>query len=76
MLRQRRQRRQRAKGGMGKWLVRLAIVLFLVSLLSVAFAFLVGAGSVAGLYATYAGDLPDPNEIVYPPGKVRDYQDL
>ena len=64
LLRQRRQRRQRAKGGIGKWLVRVAIVLFLVTLLSVAFAFLAGVGTLAGVYANYAKDLPDPNEIV------------
>jgi penicillin-binding protein 1C len=64
LLRQRRQRRERAKGGAGKIIVRLAIFLSVVSLLSTLIAFLVGVGSVAGVYAYYAKDLPDPNEIV------------
>jgi len=64
LMRRRRQRREKAKGGVGKIAVRLSGVLVLVVLLSILFVILAGVGTVAGVYAYYAQDLPDPNEIV------------
>jgi penicillin-binding protein 1C len=64
LLRHRRERRERAKGGIGKILVRLAAVVLVLVLLGIGFAFLSGVGTAAGVYGFYAKDLPDPNEIV------------
>jgi penicillin-binding protein 1C len=64
LLRQRRERRKRSKGGPAKIAVRLGGGLLLLILLSILFVILAGVGSVAGVYAYYAKDLPDPNEIV------------
>jgi penicillin-binding protein 1C len=64
LLRQRRQRRSRAKGGVGKIALYLAGGLLLITVLSSLFITLAGAGTLAGVYANYAKDLPDPNEIV------------
>jgi penicillin-binding protein 1C len=64
LLRQRRQRRKKAKGGASTIAMRLGGGLLLVMLLSVLFLILAGVGTVAGVYAYYAKDLPDPNEIV------------
>ncbi|HSR32809.1 MAG TPA: biosynthetic peptidoglycan transglycosylase, partial [Anaerolineae bacterium] len=64
LLRQRRQRRNRAKGGAGKILLQIGAGLLLVAILGIAFSFLAGVGTVVGVYGYYAKDLPDPNEIV------------
>ena len=64
LLRQRRQRRTRAKGGAGKTAVRLLGGLVIFSLLATLFVLLAGAGTLAGAYSYYARDLPDPNTIV------------
>ena len=64
LLRQRRERRNRAKGGVGKVLLQIGIGLLLIVVLSVTFSFLAGVGTVVGVYGYYAKDLPDPNEIV------------
>ncbi len=64
LLRRRRERRNHAKGGAGTLALRLGGGLGLVILLSVLFFFLAAVGTVAGVYAHYAKDLPDPNEIV------------
>jgi penicillin-binding protein 1C len=64
LLRRRRQRRDRTKGGAGKIAVQISGGLATIVLLSILFIFLAGIGTVAGVYAYYAKDLPDPNEIV------------
>jgi penicillin-binding protein 1C len=64
LLRQRRGRRNRAKGGAGKIALQAGVVLVALVVLSVLFVLLGGAGTAAGVYAYYAKDLPDPNEIV------------
>jgi penicillin-binding protein 1C len=64
LLRQRRQRRNRSKGGASRMAVRLTGGLAIVLLLSIAFTLVAGIGAVAAVYAYYAKDLPDPNEIV------------
>ncbi len=64
LLRRRRERRGRAKGGMGTLALRLGGGLVVASLFGVLFLILAAAGAVAGVYAYYAKDLPDPNEIV------------
>jgi penicillin-binding protein 1C len=64
LLRQRRQRRSRAKGGAGKIALQVSGVLVVLVVLSVLFVTLAGVGTVVGVYAYYAKDLPDPNEIV------------
>ena len=64
LLRQRRQRRKQAKGGTGMVALRLAGGLVVLMLFSVLLVILAGVGTVAGVYAYYTKDLPDPNEIV------------
>ncbi|MGD2206795.1 MAG: transglycosylase domain-containing protein, partial [Anaerolineae bacterium] len=64
LLRQRRQRRERARGGASRIALQLAAGLAVVSLLSILFAILAGVGTVVSVYTYYAKDLPDPNEIV------------
>jgi penicillin-binding protein 1C len=64
LLRRRRQRRERAKGGVGKIVVQVAAGLVIILLFSVGLLMLAGMGTAAGVYAYYAKDLPDPNEIV------------
>ena len=64
LLRQRRARRNRAKGGAGKIALQVGAVLVALAVLSVLGAILTGVGSAAGVYTYYAKDLPDPNEIV------------
>jgi penicillin-binding protein 1C len=64
LMRQRRQRRERAKGGASKIILRLVGALVLVGLLSILFSVLTGVGTAVGVYGYYAKDLPDPNEIV------------
>lgn len=64
LMRQRRRRRKQSKGGASKIAVRLGAGMVLVMLLSILFVILAGVGTVAGVYAYYAKDLPDPNEIV------------
>ena len=60
----RRQRQRQKRGGVGQIIIRLAVALVAVMLLSSIFTLLAGAGSVAAVYANFAKDLPDPNEIV------------
>jgi penicillin-binding protein 1C len=64
LMRRRRQRRERAHGGVGRIVLRLAAGLVIIALLSNLFALLAAVGSAAGVYAYYAKELPDPNEIV------------
>jgi penicillin-binding protein 1C len=64
LLRQRRQRRQRSKGGAGKIALQLASGLLLLSVLTVVVTIVIGIGAAVAVYANYAKDLPDPNEIV------------
>ncbi|MFN2224745.1 MAG: hypothetical protein ACK2UY_00525, partial [Anaerolineae bacterium] len=64
LLRQRRQRRKRAKGGVTKLAVRLVAGLLILLATSVVLTVVVGIGTAVGVYGFYAKDLPDPNEIV------------
>jgi penicillin-binding protein 1C len=64
LLRHRRQRRNKAKGGAGKVALQIIGGLLLISVLSTVFVFLAGIGTAVGVYSYYASDLPDPNEIV------------
>lgn len=64
LMRHRRQRRTQAKGGAGKVVMRATGGLALLVLLGSIFTLLAGVGAVAGVYAYYAQDLPNPNEIV------------
>jgi penicillin-binding protein 1C len=64
LLRQRRERRKQARGGTGKLAIRLSAGLLLLLLASIVLVVVAGIGTAAGVYAFYAQDLPDPNEIV------------
>ncbi|MGD9145499.1 MAG: transglycosylase domain-containing protein, partial [Anaerolineae bacterium] len=64
LLRQRRQRRKQAKGGIAKVLLQIAAGLVVLAMVSTLLAILGGVGTVVGVYGYYAKDLPDPNEIV------------
>jgi penicillin-binding protein 1C len=64
LLRQRRERRTRARGGAGKIALQVGGVLVALIVLSVVLTILAGVGTTVGVYAYYAKDLPDPNEIV------------
>ena len=64
VLRQRRERRKRAKGGVGRVILQVVIAVLVLLLLGGLGTFLAGVGTAAGVYAYYAKDLPDPNEIV------------
>jgi penicillin-binding protein 1C len=64
LLRRRRERRQRSQGGSGRIVAGAFAGLVIVSLLGTLLATLGTAGTVAGVYAYYAKDLPDPNQIV------------
>ncbi|MFN2183720.1 MAG: transglycosylase domain-containing protein, partial [Anaerolineae bacterium] len=63
-LRQRRERRQRAKGGPGRLLLQLTLGVLALLLLGGVGTVLAGVGTAVGVYTYYAKDLPDPNEIV------------
>ncbi|MFN2245137.1 MAG: transglycosylase domain-containing protein, partial [Anaerolineae bacterium] len=63
-LRQRRERRQRAKGGAGRLLLQVALGVLALLLLGGLATVLAGVGTAVGVYTFYAKDLPDPNEIV------------
>jgi penicillin-binding protein 1C len=63
-LRQRRERRQRAKGGPGRLLLQVTLGVLALLLLGGVVTVLAGAGTAVGVYTYYAKDLPDPNEIV------------
>lgn len=63
-LKQRRERRRRSGGGATNMLVRVAAVLALLAVSTVALVILAGIGTAVGVYAYYTKDLPDPNEIV------------
>jgi penicillin-binding protein 1C len=64
LLRRRRERRNRAKGGAGTLAARLGSGLAAVTVLGILLFVLAAVGAVAATYAYYAKDLPDPNEIV------------
>jgi penicillin-binding protein 1C len=64
LLRRRHQRRDRAKGGVGKIVLQVAVGLVIIVLFSIGLLMVAGMGTAAGVYAYYAKDLPDPNEIV------------
>ncbi|MFC2036750.1 penicillin-binding protein [Chloroflexota bacterium] len=64
LLRQRRQRRNQAKGGVGRIALILVGGLAIALLLSGLLSMLAGVGTIVGVYGNYAKDLPDPNEIV------------
>jgi penicillin-binding protein 1C len=64
LLRHRRERRTRAKGGASRLALRLGAGLILLIVVSTAFSLVAGALSAFGVYGFYAKDLPDPNEIV------------
>jgi penicillin-binding protein 1C len=64
VLRQRRERRKQAKGGAGRIVLRVVVALLAILLIGGLGTFLAGVGTAVGVYAYYANDLPDPNEIV------------
>ena len=64
VMRQRRERRKRARGGASKVVMQVVVAVLALLLLGGLGTFLAGAGTAAGVYAYYAKDLPDPNEIV------------
>jgi penicillin-binding protein 1C len=64
VLRQRRERRKQASGGAGRIVLQVVVALVALSLIGGLGIILAGVGTVAGVYAYYAKDLPDPNEIV------------
>ncbi len=64
LLRQRRQRREKAKGGASKIALQFAGGLVAVVTVSIVLTILAGVGTAVGVYGYYAKDLPDPNEIV------------
>jgi len=64
VLRQRRERRKRAKGGPGRIILQVVIALLVLAVVGGLGTFLAGVGTAVGAYAYYASDLPDPNEIV------------
>ncbi|MFC2030434.1 penicillin-binding protein [Chloroflexota bacterium] len=64
LLRQRRQRRKRSNGGVGKIVLGAIGGLLAIALLSTAFVFVAGVVGFLVVYSNYARDLPDPNEIV------------
>jgi penicillin-binding protein 1C len=63
-LRQRRERRQRAKGGPGRLLLQVTLGVLALLLIGGVGTVLAGVGTAVGVYTYYAKDLPDPNEIV------------
>jgi penicillin-binding protein 1C len=64
LLRQRRDRRKRAKGGSSRIALQIGGGLVLLAVLSTMLTVVLAIGSVVGVYGYYAKDLPDPNEIV------------
>jgi penicillin-binding protein 1C len=64
LLRQRRERRSRAKGGASKVLLQLFGGLVVLLLSGFVLTILGGIASATGIYGYYAKDLPDPGEIV------------
>ncbi len=64
VLRQRRERRKQAKGGAGKIVLQVTVGLLALLLIGSLGIVLAGVGTAVGVYASYAKDLPDPNEIV------------
>jgi len=59
----RRQRRRNHKGNGGNLFLRLVLGLIAIAMLSVLLTVGAGVGAVAGVYAYYAKDLPDPQAI-------------
>lgn len=62
VIRHRRQRRQRTRTGFRlvlRWLIIVALIIVGLNLLGM----MAGAGTVIGVYAAYAQDLPEPGEI-------------
>jgi len=64
LLRQRRERRTRNRGGPGKVAAGVLGSLAAILLLGAVLTVLGAAGTAVGVYAYFAQDLPDPNEIV------------
>ena len=64
VLRQRRARRQQAKGGVGRIALYLVVGFVTLGLLSSLFSIAGGVITAFTVYGNYAKDLPDPNEIV------------
>jgi penicillin-binding protein 1C len=64
LLRDRRTRRNRAKGGIARVALYAAGGLVIVTVLSVVLTAVIGAATIVGVYGYYAKDLPDPNAIV------------
>ena len=64
LMRQRRRRREEARGGVGRTLIRLLVGLVVIVIGANVFAILAGVATAAGIYGYYAKDLPDPGDIV------------
>ncbi len=64
LLRHRRERRKRARGGAGKLIAQLAVGLVVLLVAGLLLSVVSGIASAAGVYSYYAKDLPDPGEIV------------
>jgi len=64
VMRQRRERRKQAQGGPGRIVMQVVLALLALLLAGSLGIALAGVGTAAGVYAYYAQDLPDPNEIV------------
>jgi penicillin-binding protein 1C len=64
LLRHRRQRRVKGKGGVGRLALRLGAGLVILVLSGVVLTLVAGVATAVGVYSYYAKDLPDPNEIV------------
>lgn len=64
LLRHRRERRKKSRGGPGKVAAGVFGSMVILMLLGALFTVVAAAGTAVGVYAYYAEDLPDPNEIV------------
>ncbi|MDD3826385.1 MAG: transglycosylase domain-containing protein [Anaerolineae bacterium] len=64
LLRQRRDRRNRARGGASKTLLQMAGGLVVLLITGFVLTVVGGIAAAAGVYGYYAKDLPDPGEIV------------
>ncbi|HSJ55436.1 MAG TPA: transglycosylase domain-containing protein, partial [Anaerolineae bacterium] len=64
LLRQRRDRRNRARGGASKVILQLAGGLVVLLVTGFVLTIVGGIAAAAGIYGFYARDLPDPGEIV------------
>jgi len=64
LLRHRRQRRTKGKGGFGRLALRLGAGLVILVVSGLVLTLVAGVATAVGVYSYYAKDLPDPNEIV------------